>query len=65
MANGVVTKCLNSARAKTKEKGMEVLMLYIEAEKQESVQDALMAGLANKQPKIVAGCVQCLTEALR
>ena len=29
-----------------------------EAEKQEVVQDALMAGLANKTPKVVAACVQ-------
>lgn len=65
VCNGVVTKCLNSPRAKTKEKGQEILMLYIEAEKQEHVQDALMGGLANKQPKIVSGCIVCLREGLR
>ncbi|PIK41381.1 putative cytoskeleton-associated protein 5 [Apostichopus japonicus] len=33
----VVTKCLNSSRTKTKEKGKEILMMYIELEKQEQV----------------------------
>jgi len=38
VCSGVVTKCLNSSRTRTKEKGMEILMLYIEIEKQETVQ---------------------------
>ena len=33
----MVTKCLNSSRTKTKEKGKEILMVYIELEKQEQV----------------------------
>lgn len=33
----MVTKCLNSSRTKTKEKGKEILMMYIELEKQEQV----------------------------
>jgi hypothetical protein len=28
-------------------------------------QDCVMAGLENKNPKVVVGCVQCLREALR
>lgn len=36
--SGVITKCLNSSRSKTKEKGIEILMMYIEIEKQEIVQ---------------------------
>ena len=35
--SGVVTKCLN-ARAKTKEKGINIIMMYIEVEKQDVVQ---------------------------
>ncbi len=38
VCGGVVTKCLNSNRARTKEKGMEILMLYIEIERQDVVQ---------------------------
>ena len=37
VCSGVVTKCLNQ-RAKTKELGMAVLMMYIEIEKQDIVQ---------------------------
>ena len=35
---GVVLKCLNASRAKTKEKGIETFMLVIEAEKQDIAQ---------------------------
>ena len=34
---GVITKCLN-ARPKTKEKGIEIILMYIEVEKQDVVQ---------------------------
>ncbi|XP_022338484.2 cytoskeleton-associated protein 5-like [Crassostrea virginica] len=62
---GVINKCFNSSKQKTKEKGMEVIMLYIEAEKQDVVQECLLAGLDNKQPKIVITTVQTLRMALR
>lgn len=65
VCSGVVAKCLNASRAKTKERGMEILMMFIEIEKQEVVQEELIKGLTNKQPKVVAGCVQALREALR
>ncbi|XP_048241542.1 cytoskeleton-associated protein 5-like isoform X2 [Haliotis rufescens] len=62
---GVVSKCLNASKTKTKEKGMEIIMMYIEIEKPDVVQEQLLAGLENKQPKIVVGCIQALTIALR
>ncbi|XP_071485290.1 cytoskeleton-associated protein 5-like [Diadema antillarum] len=62
---GVVAKCLNSSRTKTKEKGMEILMVYIELEKQEQVTEELLKGLTNKQPKIVAACLEVLASAVR
>ena len=37
VCSGVVTKCLNASRAKTKERGIEILLMYIEIEKQETV----------------------------
>jgi len=37
VCSGVVNKCLNQ-RAKTKDLGMAVLMMYIEIEKQDIVQ---------------------------
>lgn len=60
----VVTKCLNASRAKTKEKAMELIMMYIEIDKHEAVQEELMKGLENKQPKIVYACVQAFRNAL-
>ncbi|ESO97492.1 hypothetical protein LOTGIDRAFT_228176 [Lottia gigantea] len=63
--NGIVTKCLNASKQKTKDKAMETIMMYVEIEKQEAVQEALMAGLENKQPKIVVGCITALRIALR
>ena len=41
---GVVTKCLN-ARPKTKEKGIDIILMYIEVEKQDVVQ---VSGEINK-----------------
>ena len=38
MVTGVVTKCLNSPKTKTKEKGFEIVMLYIELDKPDVVQ---------------------------
>ena len=40
-------------------------MMYLEIEKQEAVQEEILKGLENKQPKIVAGCVSLLNMALR
>ena len=60
----LVTKCLNASRAKTKEKAKEIILMYIEIDKQETVQEELMKGFENKQPKVVSGCVQTLRAAL-
>jgi hypothetical protein len=38
VVQGVITKCFNASKQKTKEKGMEIMMLYIEIEKQDIVQ---------------------------
>ncbi|XP_074659801.1 cytoskeleton-associated protein 5-like [Tubulanus polymorphus] len=63
--SGIVAKCLNSARAKTKEKALEILMLYVEIEKQDIVQEELIKGFSNKTPKIVSGSVLAMREAMR
>ncbi|KAK0049616.1 cytoskeleton-associated protein 5 [Biomphalaria pfeifferi] len=65
VVSGIVTKCMNASKQKTKDNGTEIIMLYIEAEKPDIVQECLMAGMENKQPKIVVGCVQAVTSALR
>ncbi|XP_070564717.1 cytoskeleton-associated protein 5-like isoform X2 [Ptychodera flava] len=64
VSSGVITKCLNSARTKTREKGMDILLMYVELEKGEVVQEELLKGLTNKQPKVVSACLQVLREAL-
>ena len=38
MVTGVVTKCLSASKQKTKDKGMEIIMLYIELDKPDLVQ---------------------------
>lgn len=60
---GVITKCLN-ARPKTKEKGINIILMYIEVEKQDVVQEEVLKGLDNKQPKIVAACTSVLRQAI-
>ncbi|CAL1547332.1 unnamed protein product [Lymnaea stagnalis] len=65
VVSGIIAKCFNASRQKTKDKGVEIILLYIEAEKPDIVQECLMAGMENKQPKVVIGCVQTVTLALR
>lgn len=40
-------------------------MMYLEVEKQEAVQEEILKGLENKQPKIVAGSVNFFRMAIR
>ncbi|GAA5872661.1 hypothetical protein JCM3774_001877 [Rhodotorula dairenensis] len=63
----IVEKCLGSARAGTRSKGIELCMLYIEAEEDmgEGVIGDIVPGLDAKQPKVVAGAVMVLREAVR
>lgn len=60
---GLIAKCLNG-RPKTRDKAFEIIMMYIEAEKQEIVQEELIKGLDNKQPKIVQSCLEILRRAI-
>lgn len=60
---GIINKCLNG-RPKTREKAIEIILMYIEAEKQEIVQEELIKGLDNKQPKIVQACLEILRRAI-
>ncbi|CAF1056931.1 unnamed protein product [Didymodactylos carnosus] len=63
VSSGLIQKCLN-ARAKTKERAIDILMMYIEIEKQDTIQEELVKGLENKQPKIVQSCLEILRRAL-
>ena len=65
VVSGVVSKVFNQPKAKAKELGMEICLMYIEIEKGEAVQEELLKGLDNKNPKIVVACIETLRKALR
>ncbi|XP_062245038.1 cytoskeleton-associated protein 5 isoform X2 [Platichthys flesus] len=64
VVSGVVTKVFNQPKARAKELGADICMMYIEIEKVEVVQDELLKGLDNKNPKIVVTCMDTLRRAL-
>ncbi|XP_057691875.1 cytoskeleton-associated protein 5 isoform X1 [Corythoichthys intestinalis] len=64
VVSGVVTKVFNQPKARAKELGTDICMMYIEIEKAEVVQDELLKGLDNKNPKIVVACIETLRKAL-
>ncbi|KZT26231.1 ARM repeat-containing protein [Neolentinus lepideus HHB14362 ss-1] len=62
----LVDKCFGSARAGTKNQAIELVLQYIEVENGGAgVVNDILAGLGAKQPKIVAGTVLALREAVR
>ncbi|XP_030282809.1 cytoskeleton-associated protein 5 isoform X2 [Sparus aurata] len=64
VVSGVVTKVFNQPKARAKELGTDICLMYIEIEKAEVVQDELLKGLDNKNPKIVVACIEALRKAL-
>lgn len=64
VVSGVVSKVFNQPKAKAKELGTEICLMYIEIEKGESVQEELLKGLDNKNPKIIVACTETLRKAL-
>ncbi|XP_077372476.1 cytoskeleton-associated protein 5 isoform X3 [Festucalex cinctus] len=64
VVSGVVTKVFNQPKARAKELGIDICLMYIEIEKAEVVQDELLKGLDNKNPKIVVACIETLKKAL-
>lgn len=63
--SGIVTKCLGAPKAKTKDLGMQIALMYVEIEKHEAVIEELIKGFDQKNPKIVATCVSTVLLALR
>ncbi|TFK54917.1 ARM repeat-containing protein [Heliocybe sulcata] len=62
----LVEKCFGSARAGTKNQAIELVLQYIEIENGGAgVVTDILAGLGAKQPKVVAGTVLALKEAVR
>ncbi|XP_053304724.1 cytoskeleton-associated protein 5 isoform X2 [Spea bombifrons] len=64
VVSGVVNKVFNQPKARAKELGSDICMTYIEIEKAEAVQEELLKGLDNKNPKIVVASVETLRKAL-
>jgi len=63
--SGIISKCLISPKAKTKELANDIIKMYIEVEKHEVVMEELLKGLDNKTPKIVAACITIIRESVR
>lgn len=63
--SGVVSKCIAAPKTKTRELALQVILMYIEIEKQEAVQEELMKGMESKNPKVVSACITACTTALR
>lgn len=61
---GVVQKCCAAQKTKTRELAVQLVLLYVEMERQEVVVEELIKGMEHKNPKIVAACTTALTEAL-
>ncbi|CAL8262817.1 unnamed protein product [Merluccius merluccius] len=64
VVSGVVTKVFNQPKARAKELGSDICLMYIEIEKAEVVQDELLKGLENKNPKVVVASLEALRRAL-
>lgn len=69
IASDVVTGCLTKSilqtRPRIKELNQEIILMYIELERQQLVCDELVANFENKSPKIAVGCLLYAREALR
>ncbi|CAG5054310.1 unnamed protein product [Parnassius apollo] len=63
--SGIVTKCIAAPKTKTKDLALQVTLMYIEIEKHEIVEEELLKGMEQKNPKVVAACIVALTTALK
>ena len=59
----LINKCL-SGRPKIKERAFDILLMYIEIDKNAEIEDELIKGLENKQPKIVQASLELLRKGL-
>ena len=61
---GCLAKSILQTRPKIKELSQEIILMYIELEKNQLVCDELIANFENKSPKIAVGCILYAREAL-
>lgn len=64
VVSGVVNKVFNQPKARAKELGVDICLMYVEIERGEPVQEELLKGLDNKNPKIIVACAETLRKAL-
>ena len=64
VVSGVVMKVFNQAKVRARELGFEICLMFIEIEKAEAVQEELIKGIDNKNPKTVLACVETLRKSL-
>uniref|UniRef100_A0A4W5P729 Cytoskeleton associated protein 5 n=1 Tax=Hucho hucho TaxID=62062 RepID=A0A4W5P729_9TELE len=62
--SGVVCKVFNQPKARAKELASDICLMYIEIEKADIVQEELIKGFENKNPKVVVACVETIRRAL-
>lgn len=60
----IVEKGLSSTRAATKASALEAILLYIELDTAAPIIEDLLPSLSNKQPKVVAATLACLTAVI-
>ncbi|ORX54518.1 ARM repeat-containing protein [Hesseltinella vesiculosa] len=58
----LVQKCLGAAKAGTKQKAVDIILLYAEVDVPDPVVELVLPGLAAKQPKLVTQTVVALKE---
>jgi len=63
--SNIVSKCLAAPKTKTKELSQQVVLMYVEIEKQDQVMDELIKGFDHKNPKVVAASINTATMALK
>ncbi|GBP43034.1 Protein mini spindles [Eumeta japonica] len=63
--SGIVAKCIAAPKTKTKDLALQVTLMYVEIEKHDIVQEELMKGMEQKNPKVVSACIQALNTALK
>jgi cytoskeleton-associated protein 5 len=64
VVDGLVNKCVAAPKTRTKELASQICLLYCEVEAHEKVIEQLLAGLTQKNPKVVSGCVAIVTNCL-
>ncbi|TPX57138.1 hypothetical protein PhCBS80983_g04029 [Powellomyces hirtus] len=64
IASMVVDKCMGSTRAGTRQKALDILLMYMEIDVADPVIEEIIPGLNHKTPKNVIACVNALREAL-